>query len=368
VTQVLLLGASGYTGRLVAEELIAERVAFTAVTRDAARLEDARATLESAGVGVLELDVQDAAALARLITPDHLVINCAGPFQLHARDVVTAIANAGATYIDICGEASFVAWCQAELNDVAQRSGALLVHACAFESLPADMLARLLCEAALAYVDISSYYIAPAGATSPGTLLSMRLVSQATQYVYEEGEFVAQAPGTVVGEVELPFAGEARSAAFAPYPELRFWPRRYATRSAASYLLLRDMEAALMRRRSPPRARPIEELLAQHQRQARPAADAQKRRTHAFSIGVVARREDGAGDVAWLTGVDPYGFTASIAAWSCGQLLHRLASGPLSATGVVGPGDVFDPGLFLRAAAAWPCRLTLNRAPLSPSP
>lgn len=344
--RLLLVGATGYTGELVARELIAAGAPFTAVGRDASRLQ--AAFRGGAAAPMIAADIEDPADVDKLITPDALIVNCVGPFGLRARVLARMVAERGATYVDVTGEEPFVAFSRANLDDLARNTGALLVHACAFESFPADLLACQICDPAAAYADIASYYRVPVSAVSPGTRLTARLAARGGTSTYDRGTFVPRGPGSFSRDVVLPFAGEARVAVFAPYPEVRFWPARYHTRSAASFLLLRPAEAALVGAGPAKPRRSVAAIVAHEARRRRPGPTEEQRRGHEFAVGVVATGEDGRRELATLTGRDPYGLTAAIAARASLELLGNAGAG---LSGVRSPAEVFDPVSLHRLVA-----------------
>jgi len=67
------------------------------------------------------------------------VLSCAGPFCLHGHAVAAACAAAGADCLDISGEPEFMERVEAELHEPAAKSGSLIVSACGFDSVPAEL-------------------------------------------------------------------------------------------------------------------------------------------------------------------------------------------------------------------------------------
>lgn len=68
-----------------------------------------------------------------------LVINCCGPFQLYGEPVVLACIEAGTHYVDITGEPLFIEQMQAKYHEMAHRKSSIVIPACGFDSIPADM-------------------------------------------------------------------------------------------------------------------------------------------------------------------------------------------------------------------------------------
>jgi short subunit dehydrogenase-like uncharacterized protein len=146
---LVLFGASGYTGRLVAEVLHAatqgpdaraRRLRWALAGRQPARLAAVRDAIGAGpGLPLLVADAHDAAALASLARRARVVVTTVGPYQRHGEALVTACAEAGADYLDLCGEPLWMARMIERLQPVAARSGARIVFSCGFDSVPFDL-------------------------------------------------------------------------------------------------------------------------------------------------------------------------------------------------------------------------------------
>src|SRR5690348_10689228 len=109
MTDVLLLGAAGNSGRLIAAELAARglsvRLAGRGPLEDLARTLGADgATSGDATIGVRTVDVNDAASLAAAMAGTGLVLSTIGPFARQAGPVIDACLAAGVSYVDIANE------------------------------------------------------------------------------------------------------------------------------------------------------------------------------------------------------------------------------------------------------------------------
>ncbi|MBF9133212.1 saccharopine dehydrogenase NADP-binding domain-containing protein [Plantactinospora sp. S1510] len=138
---VVLLGATGFTGSLTAEYLATHAPAGTRwalAGRDGGRL---RALRDRLGVdaGVVEADVADASSLRRLAEAGRVLITAVGPYIRYGEGVVAACAEAGTDYVDLTGEPEFVDLTFLRHHATAVRTGARLVHACGFDAIPADL-------------------------------------------------------------------------------------------------------------------------------------------------------------------------------------------------------------------------------------
>jgi short subunit dehydrogenase-like uncharacterized protein len=137
---VVLFGATGFTGTLVAEYLAAHRPAGTrwaVAGRDGKRL---RALGDKIGeAGIIEADVGDAAAMRRLAESARVVITTVGPYIRYGEPLVAGCASAGTDYVDLTGEPEFVDRMYLAHHATAERTGARIVHACGFDAIPADL-------------------------------------------------------------------------------------------------------------------------------------------------------------------------------------------------------------------------------------
>lgn len=146
---LVLFGASGFVGRLVAEHLARHapdgtRVALAGRSRE--RLEAVRDALPGAARGwpVVVADSADASALADLARSTRALLTTVGPYARHGLPLVEACAHAGTHYADLTGEATFVRAAIDRCDAVAHASGARLVHACGYDSVPSDLAVHLL--------------------------------------------------------------------------------------------------------------------------------------------------------------------------------------------------------------------------------
>jgi short subunit dehydrogenase-like uncharacterized protein len=142
---LILFGATGFTGRLVAEYLLARHgvgleLNWALAGRSQARLLELRQQIGApATLPVLEADATDAAALRGLVRQARVVISTVGPYQRHGQALVTACAEAGTDYVDRCGEPAWMAQMIGQLQAPAQASGARIVFSCGFDSVPFDL-------------------------------------------------------------------------------------------------------------------------------------------------------------------------------------------------------------------------------------
>ncbi|TCI97435.1 saccharopine dehydrogenase NADP-binding domain-containing protein [Aeromicrobium sp. IC_218] len=142
---VTLLGATGFTGGLTAEYLAAHVPAgatWAIAGRRREKLEQVADRVEAAGGSRPELrvaDVEDAASMRELAASTKVLATTVGPYLQHGEAAVQASAAAGTDYVDLTGEPEFVDRTWLRHHGTAERTGARLVHACGFDSVPYDL-------------------------------------------------------------------------------------------------------------------------------------------------------------------------------------------------------------------------------------
>lgn len=152
---IILFGATGFVGRLTARHLAAEaspalRIALAG--RSLTRLQEVARDLEGPARDwpLIQLDATDERAVADLAARSRVVATTVGPYARFGGPLVAACARAGTDYCDLTGEVLFVHRSIAENHETARRTGARIVHACGFDSIPSDLGVLLTAQAARA--------------------------------------------------------------------------------------------------------------------------------------------------------------------------------------------------------------------------
>ncbi|MFJ7199306.1 MULTISPECIES: saccharopine dehydrogenase family protein [unclassified Streptomyces] len=144
---VVLFGATGFVGALTAEYLAAHAPAgfrWAVAGRNRAKLERLRERLAAieprcADLPLLHADADDEHSLRELAESAHVVATTVGPYVWYGEKLVAACAEAGTDYTDLTGEAEFVDRMYLEHDVRARETGARIVHACGFDSVPHDL-------------------------------------------------------------------------------------------------------------------------------------------------------------------------------------------------------------------------------------
>ena len=142
---IVVYGATGYTGRLVADYLyrqygVGGDVKWAMAGRSLQKLESVRDELGiAADVPLVVADASDPASLQSLVARTSIVLTTVGPYQLYGSELVAACAAAGTDYVDLCGEPGWMSEMIAAHADAARASGARIVFSCGFDSIPFDL-------------------------------------------------------------------------------------------------------------------------------------------------------------------------------------------------------------------------------------
>jgi short subunit dehydrogenase-like uncharacterized protein len=147
---VVVFGATGFTGRLTAEYLARNAPAgcrWALAGRNSGKLEEVRAHLAKidpalSDLPLLHADSTEPDSLAAVARSTRVVITTVGPYLLHGEPLVAACAAEGTDYVDLTGEPEFVDQMYLGHHETAVGSGSRIVHACGFDSIPHDLGAR----------------------------------------------------------------------------------------------------------------------------------------------------------------------------------------------------------------------------------
>jgi short subunit dehydrogenase-like uncharacterized protein len=172
---VVVFGATGFTGALTAEYLAAHApvgLRWALAGRNQSKLEGVRARLgpTASELELLQADITDAASIRAVAEATKVVITTVGPYIEYGEPLVAACAAAGTDYVDLTGEPEFVDRMYLAYDDQARNTGARIVHSCGFDSIPYDLgtlfTVRQLPEGVPIHVDC---FVRAGGTMSGGT-------------------------------------------------------------------------------------------------------------------------------------------------------------------------------------------------------
>ncbi len=180
---VLIYGASGFTGRLVAEHFAqhyGSKLAWGLAGRDLDRLAAVREEIGApADVPLVVADADNLPTLSALSARTRMVITTVGPYQLYGSALVAACVQGGIDYLDLSGE---TAWMRAMIDAheaEAKASGARILFSCGFDSVPSELGVLVLQDAARVTfgcpaVQVKGRIRRIQGGLSGGTVASLR--------------------------------------------------------------------------------------------------------------------------------------------------------------------------------------------------
>jgi short subunit dehydrogenase-like uncharacterized protein len=350
---VVVYGATGYTGRLIAEELRRRGAEFVLAGRSAEKLEALASELAPASPPTAAVSLDDAAALRELLEPCSAVIACAGPFTLHGEPVLAAAADTGTHYLDTTGEQAFIRMALERYGERAARTGAALVPAMGFDYVPGDMIGALVADDMGPLDELTLAYSVRGFGASRGTMHSTLEIIRAEGVEYREGELRPAPSGVDRGKWDFPDPVGEQRVVRVPTGEQITVPRHVETRNVSTLFSAETIIPSSRLARAAPVLVPLMRLAMRTPlRRAGNALidrlpegpDAAARRGSRFMVSCEARagasRRRGT-----VTGNDVYGLTAATTVHGA-----LLAAAPgYEGRGGLAPSQAFDPADFLDA-------------------
>lgn len=341
--RIVVFGATGYSGRLVAERLVAAGERPVLAGRSEARLSELAARL--GGLEVERADALRANSVFALVEPGDVLITTVGPYVKHGEPAVRAAIAAGCRYIDTCGEPAFLRRLFGEFSAPAADAGAVLLPALGYDYVPGALAGALaLAEAGpdAVRVDVGYYVLDRSVAIlSEGTRETLVGVSLADGYAFREGALTTVRPAERVRSFTV--AGRQREALSAGGAEHFTLPAAYpGLREVNVYLgwfgpFTRPIQAGSLLGevvQRVPGARGAMRLLGEQMVGLAPGPEPGT--TPGGRSWVIAEAFSPAGDrLASVTvaGVDGYDFTAGFITWALSR--------PVSGVGCLGPVEAF---------------------------
>ena len=355
--RVLLLGATGFTGRLVAKQLVKPGVSPVLFGRDPDKLSSLNSDLQDLAVVQDEIewavaDVTDPDSLRTLFhSSDDVLISTVGPFARLGHGAVTAAIDAGAAYLDCTGESAFVQQIFSDYDRQARRSGARLLTAFGFDYVPGNLAAALLMERQsteeIVRVDIG-YFVTGNFVPSSGTMASAAGAVVDPSYRFHDGVISPERAGSrsldfQVDDRRLSGVSVGGTEQFAlprRYPMLQTvntqvgwigrWSRAWSAAGAlvGSAMQVPGVGAAM--------GAVMRGAIGGASDTGPPTHRRMQNRSVVIAVGRNASGEEV--DQVRVEGPDPYDMTAGLLTWGAGMLARRAEK----SVGALGPVDAFD--------------------------
>jgi short subunit dehydrogenase-like uncharacterized protein len=340
--RVAVVGATGYTGRLVVAELAGRGVEVVAVGRNPAKLDALPPKVERH-----RADVSDRVALAGAMDGCRAAVSCVGSFVDSGEAVVGAAIAAGIPYVDTTGEFPFLRKVFEVHDASAKEAGVPVVPGMAFYSAPADLAAALAARSLGCPPETVEIGYRLAGARpSKGTLrTNLRRAGQPCE-VWEDGRLVSRRIGDDPKPFPFPRPYGVATVGRWPGAEVLSVPRHTGARSVAVYVGMPKAAAAVFRNpRLTALLQPVGRFLV-GQGTGGPSGEARARARFA----VVVRAAAGSDEARCVVeGHDLYGVTAA----ACAEGAQRLTTTGEHRSGALAPAEAFDPAGFLDALAGY---------------
>lgn len=141
---VVVWGATGFTGSLVAEVLnsldgVDGDLRWAIAGRSQSKLDELKARIHAPQLPTLLADSFDTQSLERLAESTRVVLTTVGPYAKYGDGLVTACVEAGTDYVDLTGEPQFIRKNIDLHHTRAKETGARIVHCCGFDSIPSEL-------------------------------------------------------------------------------------------------------------------------------------------------------------------------------------------------------------------------------------
>jgi len=140
---VVVWGATGFTGRLVAEYLNrtygTDKLSWAMAGRSQEKLDRVSAQIGAADIPKIVADSHDRSSLDAMVAQTRVVCTTVGPYAMYGSDLVEACIHGGADYCDLSGETQWIYRMIDQYHDIAQSKGVRIVNSCGFDSVPSDL-------------------------------------------------------------------------------------------------------------------------------------------------------------------------------------------------------------------------------------
>jgi len=141
---IIIWGASGFTGRLVAEYLFKQygtsgNLKWAMAGRNQEKLETVRASIADTSVPIVVADSSDEASIKQMVLRTKVICTTVGPYAIYGSKLVAACVENKAHYCDLAGEVQWMRQMIDKHQEAAQANGVKIVHSCGFDSIPSDL-------------------------------------------------------------------------------------------------------------------------------------------------------------------------------------------------------------------------------------
>ncbi len=319
-----VLGAYGYTGRLIVEEARRRGVPLRLV----GRRQDALEELALPGEEIRVADARDRYGLREALVGVSATVSTTGPFLDVGYAPVEAAIDVGSHYLDITGEQEFVRHVYDTLSAAAARAGVVLLSAFGMDYVPGDFAARLAAHGLEEPLDEVSVGYFIAATPSRGTIKTAALIGNRPHVSRLDDLLVESRMGATSRTFAFPF-GDRDCLEWGGAEPLTV-PRHTRVHTVQSYWRLPEGAPPSVPGSAPPPA------------EAPAGPSPEERADSSFAVTAVAR-SGSVSRTVMLTGSDPYGLTALLIV----RGYEALRAGEASGVGALAPAQAFDVEAFV---------------------
>lgn len=342
--QIVVFGATGYTGELVCRALVARGVRPRLAGRNAERL--TRLAAQLGGLETRVADVSRPETVRALVERGDVLISTVGPFTRWGEPAVQAAIRAGATYLDSTGEPEFIRRIFEQHDRAAQEASCALMTAYGYDWVPGNLAGALaLQEAGARAVRVEVGYFALGFGISGGTRASIIASSLDSSFAFRRGSVVteratARARGFDVGGGKTfhgaSVGGSEHFGLPAYHPHLRDVDVFLGMPGAQRMPAISGVLDAVTRL---PFVQKVARVASERFVQGSTGGPDEAARSKSSCI-IIAEAFDATGERlsrVRLDGPDPYSFTADFLAWAA----HTAAEHGVSGVGALAPATAF---------------------------
>ena len=344
--RIVLFGATGYTGQLVAEALVRRKAKPVLVGRNKEALSELAQELGGAETAIA--DVERPESLRGLVGAKDVLISTVGPFRRFGRPALEEAIAAGAHYIDSTGEGTFIRSVFEHYGAGARQQDCALLSAFGYDFVPGNLAGAMAIERAgerATRIDIGYFLSGKRAGWSGGTQATTVGLLSERGFAWRDGKLRDERPARRVRSFQV---GDRRRTGFSISSSEHLALPRFspALREVNVYLgwfggsraIQAGSALSSIAFRIPGARRLFEAASARAVRGSTGGPDAEARAGSISEAIGIACDEDGLGLAeVHVTGVNPYTFTGEIMAWAAIQ----AANGKLRGSGALGPVDAF---------------------------
>ena len=241
--RISIVGAYGFTGKIICEELNKIKCSYSIYGRNINTLKE----LERGNANIINsksINLRVINDVNYLIENSDIIINCAGPFTEESSLLVKNVAESGKIYLDISGEIGFIKKSRDYLQQISVDNKSLIIHGCAFESLVADLILQYF-STKNKIKSVKTFYKFNQKKVSPGTRITMKLSKYRESFKVKNNQWLnCDFKNDLIKidttkdslEIGVPY----------PLPEVAFSKWNFEVNRAESFLIIDEDESKYM--------------------------------------------------------------------------------------------------------------------------